>query len=274
MVIEPESILKSLLGFPGTGRYWVAYSGGLDSHVLLHLMASLRNRLEEGELRAVHVNHGLLPEALEWEVHCQQVCRELEIPCEILRVKAGPAGGEGPEAAARQARYTAIGKLMARDDVILTAHHQDDQAETLLLHLVRGSGPHGLAAMPSVRRFLPGWLGRPLLGYPRAALRLYGESHLLDWIDDPSNREDRYERNFLRNEILPAMKIRRPDLIGVLSRVASHQAEAICLMDELAKIDHAAVLGPAKDRLRVSGLRLLSPERRRNVIRYWIRGLG
>lgn len=269
----PAALVEALAGCTSKARYWVAFSGGLDSHVLLHALVSLRGRLA-GELHAVHVNHGLHGDADGWAEHCRRVCAGLHVPCRVLQVDASPVAGESPEAAARWVRYEAIASLMASGDTALTAHHQDDQAETLLLHLLRGSGPHGLSAMSPCRPFAGGRLARPLLGFPRAALHHYAESQGLRWVEDPSNKEDRYERNFLRNQIMPALKMRWAALPAVLVRAAAHQAEAAKLIDALADIDLATLRGPRQDVLRVDVLGGLSPARQRNALRRWIRALG
>ncbi len=273
-VFSPDRLLQPLSRLPGTDRYWVAFSGGLDSTVLLHALARLRDRLGRVLVQAVHVNHGLHDESGQWVRHCQQVCAALDVPCRSLAVDATPAPGESPEAAARHARYGAIAALVERGDVVLAAHHRDDQAETVLLSLLRGSGPHGLAGMPQCRALGHAWLARPLLGFPRAALRAYAEAQGLGWVDDPSNREDRYQRNFLRNEVLPLVRTRWPEAVEVMARSAAHLRGAAGLLDELAEADLGRVRGPSADTVSVSALRGLSRERQDNLLRYWVRGLG
>jgi tRNA(Ile)-lysidine synthase len=272
--LTPQRLLATLAELPTTDRYWVAYSGGLDSHVLLHAMAGLRAQLGGAEVRAVHVNHGLQGDADAWAGHCRSACERLAVACVVLEVEARPAAGQSPEAAARQVRYETLASAMCPGDVMLTAHHQDDQAETVLLHLLRGSGPHGLAAMGPWRVFGPGWLGRPLLELPRASLRAYAESHGLHWVDDPSNREDRFARNFLRNEVVPTVKIRWPYLNRVLARAARHQADAARLIDDLGDMDLERAAGSTPNTLSVARLQALSAERQRNALRRWFRGLG
>ncbi len=270
----PEQLRVALSRLPETTRYWVAYSGGLDSHVLLHAMAALREHLQPVGLGVVHVNHGLHGDALAWAGHCARICGDLDVPLTQLEVDARPVRGESPEAAARRARYEAVGAVMGAGDVVLTAHHRDDQAETLVLHLLRGSGPHGLAAMPPCRSFQQGWLARPLLDLSRQALREYAEARSLSWVDDPSNHEDRFERNFLRNEIMPALKIRWPALTDVLARAAAHQSEAARLVDTLADTDLDGVRGGIPGTLRLDLLLTLSPERQRNLLRRWFGRMG
>jgi tRNA(Ile)-lysidine synthase len=270
-----QQLRQSLSRMPVTSCYWVAYSGGLDSHVLLRAGQKVIQDTRSGqELKAVHVHHGLHPEASLWEQHCEKVCQGLGVPLRRLHVDARPHAGESPEAAARRARYSALAEVLGKGQVLLTAHHQNDQAETLLLQLLRGSGPRGLAAMPECMRFGAGWLGRPLLALPREALRRYGILHDLRWIEDSSNLDDSYDRNFLRHEILPRIQGRWPAAIRNLARAARHQADAAALMEEQGYTDLQAVRGPTPDTLAVAALRELSETRLRNTLRIWIRALG
>jgi len=274
MNFTPAHLLARLRALPSAQRYWVAYSGGLDSHVLLHALAALRAELGEVRLAAVHVHHGLHTDAELWTEHCTAVCGQLGVPLTVLRVDARAAAGESPEAGARAARYQALEELLGAGDVLLTAHHLDDQAETLLLQLLRGSGPHGLAAMPD-RAALGGALhGRPLLDAPREALRRYAHAEGLSWVEDSSNAELAFDRNYVRHEILPRLAVRWPSARQTLTRSAGHCAEAASLLDELAALDLAAVGGDVSSRLSVAALLDLSPPRRRNVLRAWLRGLG
>jgi tRNA(Ile)-lysidine synthase len=250
--------------------YWVAYSGGLDSQVLLHALSVSREGLPAG-LGAVHVDHGLHPDSQHWAARCQSRCLAWEVPFHALRVDAEPAPGESPEAAARRARYAALSDWLAPGACLLTAHHQDDQAETLLLQLLRGSGPRGLAAMPARAPLGRGWLVRPLLGFTREELRRYAGAHGLDWIDDPSNADPAYERNFLRTEVMPPLSRRWPGLPRVLARAARHQSEAAHLLDALGRIDLQQL---AEGRtLSLPALLELDAERQRNVLRFWLREL-
>lgn len=259
---------------PSVSRYWIAYSGGLDSHVLLHAMSALRPVLPNSVVHAVHINHGLQHNAQQWEQHCAQVCAVLQIPYTSLTVNAHPAPGESPEAAARHARYTALGTLIEPGDCLLTAHHQDDQAETMLLQLLRGAGPHGLAAMPASTNFGKGQHLRPLLGFTHAQLKAYAEQHGLHWIDDQSNLNTDFDRNYLRHEIIPRLRARWPAAARTLARSAQHAADAAHLLDDFAQDDLVAVQGPSPATLIVSSLQELSAARQRNVLRGWLDKLG
>lgn len=271
----PQHLLDTLKCFPPTRRYWVGYSGGRDSSVLLHALAGLRADLPgDLEIRAVHVNHGLSVHAAAWSQHCETVCAALNMTCQILRVNAKPVSGESPEAAARGARYQALAALIEAGDVLLTAHHQDDQAETLLLQLLRGAGPHGVAAMPACAALGQGWLARPLLDVTAAVLANYAEQHKLAWIEDPSNFDTGFGRNYLRHDIMPHLKRQWPAVSRTLSRAAAHAAEAAGLLDALADSDMRHVRGPTPDTLSVSGLLGLDNARQRNVLRRWLKRLN
>lgn len=254
-------------GAPVTAR--VAYSGGRDSHVLLHWLAGQRAALAPHRLRAVHIDHGLHPDSARWAEHCTAVCAALGLPLDVRRVDASPVRGESAEAAARAARYAALAADMADGDLLLTAHHQADQAETVLLALLRGAGLAGAAAMPPRRRFGPGWLIRPLLDWPAGRLAGYAQMHALRWVEDPSNGNARFDRNFLRGEVMPLLSARWPAATQGFARHATHAAEAQALLDELAAAD-----GATAETLSVSQLAALSAPRQRNLLRGWLRAHG
>jgi tRNA(Ile)-lysidine synthase len=274
MDFGPPQLLATLRRLPPAYRYWVGFSGGLDSHVLLYAMAALRPALAPGEVRAVHVNHGLSPHAGAWANHCLAECARLEVPCRVLTVDARPRRGEGPEAAAREARYGAIAAFLAPGDCLVTAHHQDDQAETVLLQLLRGAGPHGMAGMPEQVLLGAGVHIRPLLAYPRRVLHRYATANSMHWIEDESNRNVNLERNFLRHEILPRLQEHWPAAARTLDRAAAHYREAALLLDGMAAEDlHRA--GTSDPRaLSLTQLAGLGAARARNVIRYWLKRLG
>lgn len=269
------AILNSLLATHPHSSHWiVAYSGGLDSHVLLHLLASNRACWSGRTLAAVYVDHGLQAASAYWGAHCAQICRALKIPFRMLRIDARPAPGESPEAAARRTRYAALAIELNADTALLTAHHRDDQAETLLLQLLRGAGPHGLAAMPTASRLGPGWLLRPLLNVDRADILTYAREHGLQWIEDTSNTNTDFDRNYLRHRILPPLRERWPALSRNLARSASLCAETADWLDMEADADLAQVVAQRPDSLSLSALRELSELRQRNVLRRWLRQLG
>lgn len=254
-----------------TSALAVAYSGGLDSTVLLHL---LHGRTPPGRLRALHVHHGLQAAAEDWAAHCLACGKTQGVPVQILRVKVENTG-QGPEAAARTARYVALAAQLRPGEVLVTAQHADDQAETLLLNLCRGSGVRGLAAMPVWSEFAPGFLWRPLLQTPRAALRAYAAAHGLSWIEDPHNADPAYARSRLRKTGLPVLREQWPGLIKTLGRTAERMAEASELLQELGLADLAGLRADVDHALSVAALRRMTAARRRNALRCWIdqRGL-
>lgn len=270
---SPDALLERLRRLPSCSRYWVAYSGGCDSHVLLHALAQRRGELG-GALAAVHVNHHLQPLAAQWAQHCAAACAALETPFHLLQVDATPAPGESPEAAARRARYGAIATLMKEGDGLLTAHHQDDQGETVLLQLLRGGGPHGLAAMPAAASFAGGILLRPLLVFERAELVAYAREQALQWVEDPSNFDTGIRRNHLRHEILPRLAACWPAAARSFARAAGHCAEAAELLDALAREDLARIADAVPERVSIDALRALSAPRQRNALRHWVQSLG
>jgi tRNA(Ile)-lysidine synthase len=267
---SPVSLFNILQHHPAP-RYWVAYSGGLDSHVLLHLCAELRH--SSGlNFSAVHVHHGLQAQADAWSGHCAAVCRALDMPHLGLRIDARARPGESPEEAARHARYRAIKAQLAEGDIVLAAQHRDDQAETLLLQLLRGAGLPGLAAMPGIAPLSPGFLLRPLLGFAREELRAYAVANRLQWIEDPSNQDSAYDRNFLRNEIIPTLEQRWPGLKKALSRTAGHCAEAQQQLNDLAADLCRMALREDGQSLSVAVLRGFKPADQKLVLREWLRG--
>lgn len=249
----------------------VAYSGGRDSTVLLHL---LREIAAPAALRAIHVHHNLHPQAERWADLCARQCAQWDVPLELLRVDARAPRGESPEAWARRARYEALGAALRAGEALLTAHHQQDQAETLLLQLVRGAGPAGLAAMPRLTSLGGHPHLRPLIDAPASLIAEYAAQRRLTWIEDPSNAETRYDRNFLRRRVLPALEERWPRAAATVARAAAWQAEAAELLRALAGADLAAAVGATPRRLRLDALAALPDPRRHNLLRGWLKGLG
>jgi len=243
----------------------LALSGGVDSVTLLAVLAELAPSMRFS-LRAVHVNHGISPNAEAWAEFCLRICTQFGVPLHSESVDIGPHRSLGLEAAARRVRYDVLARQDA--DFIVLAQHRDDQAETLLLQLLRGAGVAGLAAMPE-RRALPGSRAvvlRPLLGTSRASIEQFARDRGLSWIDDESNADVARQRNFLRHEVMPLLKKRFPAADRTIARAAAHLAESRTLLDALAVLD----LGPADRRqgIALSILRALGPARAINVIRF------
>jgi tRNA(Ile)-lysidine synthase len=269
------SILRETLArHPPSSRYWIAYSGGLDSTVLLQLCIELKQQQRAPEFAAVHVHHGLQPAAEAWAEHSRNICQVHGVPFRLLRVDARPQPGQSREEAARAARYQALRSILADGETLLTAQHKDDQAETLLLQLLRGAGLAGLAAMPERTAFGPGFLLRPLLAFTRRQLREYAEAHRLEWMEDPSNRDVSYDRNFIRHRIMPLLAERWPAAGETLSRAARHCAEAQETLAALARDLCRTATNPEHGTLRVDRLLGFSESDRRLVLREWLRGRG
>jgi tRNA(Ile)-lysidine synthase len=272
MAATDQQLARSLAAAPRSTSVCVAFSGGLDSTVLLHALAQRRHDGLLGGLRALHVNHGLQSASGDWGRQCARFCARLDVPIELLSAGRIDASRGGSEAAAREARYAALEAKLRPGEWLATAHHQDDQAETVLLRLLRGSGPAGLSAIRPLNEFGAGFLWRPLLDLPRAALREYAHSAGLEWCEDPSNRDTAFERNYLRALVMPRLRERWPAASASLARSAALCRESLELLDELAAIDLAAA-GP-DGRLSVDGLAQLAPARARNLLRYYLRRAG
>lgn len=258
----------------GLGKtIWVAYSGGLDSHVLLSLCHALRSELNFS-LRAIHINHGISPHAASWEQHCKAVCTAYQIDYVARSVQLDLAAGISVEEAARIKRYAVFAECIQTGDILLTAHHQDDQAETTLLQLLRGAGPKGLAAMPTLKPLADGWHGRPLLTFPRDVLQDYAEAHRLCWVEDESNLNLKLTRNYIRHAILPLLKQRWPSVTATLARSAAHCSESQVLLEEFALDVCIRARGSRENTLSVLKLAALRPDQQRLVLRSWIQQQG
>lgn len=255
---------------PATRAWVVGVSGGGDSACLLSALAELRGKRPEA-VRAIHIDHGLQAASIALRASCAALCERLEIPLTVIAVTIDGAGGS-LEALAREARYRAFAQDLEPDECLLTAHHADDQAETLLLQLFRGAGIKGLAAMPVARRLGAGWHLRPLLRLTRRDLAAYREAHGVHALEDPMNRDLRFDRAFLRTEIWPSIIARWPGAAAALGRAARHAADAQALLESAAD----AALFRLRDggALSVSGLRALPERARVNVLRRWLAESG
>lgn len=272
----PEYLKQRLIALSAPGRRLsLALSGGVDSVVLLHLLLPLRGTLDFS-LSAIHVNHQISPHASAWADFCADLCAQHAIPLQVEKVYVPRRSKSGLEAAARAARYAVFADLDC--DVLLLAHHLDDQVETLLLNLLRGTGLRGAAGMPESRQvFLRHEeaglvLARPLIEVPRATLLDYAKQHHLRWIEDESNIDTGFTRNFLRHEVLPLVGQRYPAYRETLARAARHFAEADALLDEFALLDLAQAQHAEK--LRLAVLAQLSPARAMNALRAFLQQQG
>jgi len=259
---------------PAGANIAVALSGGRDSVVLLDALAAVAPA-HGNSVTAIHVHHGLSANADAWANDCVERCAALEVDCEVRRVAVVARPRASLEALARVARYNALtdAALHAGTTVVALAHHRNDQAETLLLQLLRGSGPHGLAAMPAWRQDAAGiaWW-RPLLEVSRARIDAYARERALRWSDDESNADGRHARNAVRHSIMPALQSIAPQADVTLARAAAHQADAARLLDELAEQDGKDACGGTT--LPCHALDALPPHRARNLLRWFLRGQG
>ncbi|MHC8298190.1 tRNA lysidine(34) synthetase TilS [Pseudomonas sp. ZS1P83] len=270
-------LLKQLAPWRNATTWRIAFSGGLDSTVLLHLLAHLAKTESLPALNAIHVHHGLQAVADAWPDHCQSVCDALGVPLQVVRVQVQP--GASLERAARDARYAAFIEATQANEVLMTAQHRDDQAETLLFRMLRGAGVRGLSGMPRQRLLGKGQLLRPLLDVTRAELEAYASEHQLNWIEDPSNQNRQFSRNYLRHQVFPVLTERWPQALATMARSVAHLSEAQGLLDELAQIDLTDA-STANDfdwlglpSLELAALEKLSAARQRNALSHWLKPL-
>ncbi len=258
-------------------RILIAFSGGTDSTALLLALSQLREQLP-APLLAVHVNHQLHPDADKWQQHCQSLCAKLGLSVELLQAKLANTSRRGLEALAREARYTALAGISDDGDLLLTGQHANDQAETLLLHLLRGSGVDGLAAIHPFRPWNNGWLGRPLLAYSKEQLLEYVQQHNTSWIEDPSNNQLIHRRNYLRQRVMPLLLEPWPQAIALINQTSSHCQEAQQNLLDLAEIDlsqlQKTTLDQRLQRLPLTGFLQLPRRRQRLLLRSWVRLQG
>jgi tRNA(Ile)-lysidine synthase len=253
-------------------RIYIGYSGGVDSHVLLHLCASMPSIKDK--ITAVYVHHGLQDEADAWAGHCERKVKKLAVAFSVLYADAKAERGESPEEAARNARYSALRNLITTDDVLLIGQHRDDQLETVLLQLFRGSGLRGLSGIPDYAPFGAGSILRPLLNSNKQSINDYAEQHKLSWVEDPSNQSSDYDRNFLRNEVIPLIKQRWQSVDKTVARSARHCAEAQRIVTALADELFNPVFNENDKTLSITQLSVHKAPRQQLTIRHWFQCLG
>jgi tRNA(Ile)-lysidine synthase len=283
--IDPVQLLQSKIS-DASGSLAVALSGGRDSVALLLACVALRESglIGAKALRAIHIDHGLQSQSRDWARECRALARELEVPLTVRRVQVTLARGESLEAIAREQRYRALSGLLRRDEWLLTAHHLDDQAETLLLQLLRGAGVRGLAAMPEVMTLGRGRLVRPWLELPRSHIEAWLRARGRHWIEDPSNQDLRFDRNYLRQSVMPLLTARWPSANAVIARSAAHLGEAQALLNEYVSEDLDRLRAPTsrtsptpsagETTLDWRSLAHLSVPRQRQVLRTWLSAAG
>ena len=249
-------------------RIIVAYSGGMDSTVLLHCLKNL-SALQNCRLLAVHINHRLHADADAWVMHSQKQAKQLAIAFQSLVVQVPRTHPQGLEASAREVRYQALQSIMNHDDLLLTAHHCNDQAETVLLRLLRGTGIVGLKAIVEYQKLDNGILARPLLFIPRSDIYAYAQKHKLQWLDDPSNQDLKYARNYLRHRVIPMLAERWPMWYQTVTRYATHHVTAGDIINSDAKRYLYRCLLPGSNDLLLRVLITLSVARQHLVLRAW-----
>ncbi|GJM06851.1 MAG: hypothetical protein DHS20C10_05850 [marine bacterium B5-7] len=257
----------------------VAFSGGVDSTVLLHALSQQTHL----SIQAVHVNHQLHPDSADWATHCVRVANRWGVACETKNITVQSDAGDSVEALAREKRYDVLKKYVKENTVLVTAHHQQDQAETFLLQALRGSGLAGLASMPAEKPFFLGVLARPLLTVSPESITAYAKENQLTWIDDPSNESTDFDRNYLRHNVLPVLLTRWPSACQTLVRSVNHVQSGLVLQNDLAEQDLQSMLihdrwvetvDAIKGAMRISVWLALSADRQRNVLRVWLQSLS
>jgi tRNA(Ile)-lysidine synthase len=275
MPFSPATLLASVerhLPAAASGSLCIGFSGGLDSTALLQALAIATRNHPRYRVRAVHIDHQLHPSSAQWQAHCAQIADVAGVAYLTRQVSVPVDSDCGPEGAARTVRYAAFRELLDDGEALITAHHADDQLETLLLALLRGAGVHGLAGMPACHAFGCGWHLRPLLDVTRPDIESWAKAAGLNWLTDPSNTNTGFSRNYLRHEVIPTLQRRWPAVAGTAARAAQHLGEASELLDAIASADlSVAAVGEC---LSVASLRGLDPPRRRNLLRHWLRGRG
>lgn len=278
-MLKLQDVLEQLAPCMDAPVCWLGLSGGLDSMVLLEAVDQLRHHYSFPPLKAIHVHHGLHPDANRWVEHCQRECEARDIELHVQRVQLPPGGNI--EELARDARYAVFEQYLQSGDCLLLAHHADDQLETLLFRLMRGTGVRGMAGMPVSRALGQGSLLRPLLGCTRGQLADWATEQQLEWIEDPANVDPRYARTALRHEMLPYLREHWKSLPGNLLRLAGHAHEANQLLDERAEEDLQVASAPLADiwldcwpSMILDALVRLSPARQKNLLRYWLHQQG
>jgi len=267
----PEALRAPVRHLPSHSRLRIALSGGMDSVLLLYVAA--RVYATSGHLSAIHINHQLQPNAGHTERFCQQLCEALGVPLEIRRVIVEGRDGDGSggiEEAARKARYRAFEEILEPEELLLMAHHGDDQAETVLFRLLRGTGVAGLGGMPRSRPLGKGTLYRPLLAFTRSELQSWATEMGVEWVEDPSNTDERFDRNFLRQSVLPLLKSRWPSLVSRISHTARSCREGDELAATLAELRYRQCAND-QGAISVADLAELSPVEQKNLLHWWIR---
>jgi tRNA(Ile)-lysidine synthase len=272
-----ESLVQVLHDFcrqqPRHSKYWLAYSGGLDSHVLVAVFHQLLQMLPL-QVTVLHINHGLSPNAEQWAAHCKKVANDYGMAYREHALFLKPQKGLSLEALAREQRYAFFASCLQPQDILLTAHQEDDQAETVFLQLLRGAGPKGLSAMPLLKPYACGFHGRPFLHCSRSDLEKYALLHQLEWIEDESNLCLSYTRNFIRHAVFPILQQRWPSMAQMLRRSAAHCGEMQQVIDECVSTWIEKARGLQAQTLSVKALLKFSAAQQKLILRHWISAQG
>jgi tRNA(Ile)-lysidine synthase len=273
-MLSSDSFYKKLREISRLKKFCIAFSGGLDSTVLLYLFSELRRLESDICLRAIHIHHGLSSHADEWAQTCTKVSTLYSIPLTVWRIDLQKRVKQSLEEFARKERYNVFKELLEEEEALVTAHHQDDQAETLLLQLFRGAGPQGLASMPVYTTFGKGFLLRPLLRVSREEIHQFARKAQLTWLEDESNQNPAFDRNYLRNEVYPLIQSRWPMVTRNLARAAKHCAEAMHYIEEEIALAFDEVNFQQQGCLSIPPLLKNTLEKQNHIIRYWLKQLN
>ena len=271
--ITDNDLIEFLKNLPASEKYWIAYSGGMDSSVLLHLFYSISDKLNK-PVEVIYVDHGLNPKSQKWGKFCINQSQEYGFSFKELVIDEEYKKGESIEAWAREKRYELVNEAISDKDIVFTGHHQDDQVETFFLQALRGSGPRGLSSMPNLKKMNKGLLARPLLNYSRDALLQYAKNNNLNWCEDESNQKQQFDRNYLRQSVLPIVEARWPTYRDTINRLLNHQQEYTSLLDEVAGKDLKNSIGTENNCLVLSKVNDLSFIRQKNLIYFWLNKLN
>lgn len=266
---DSQDLLDSLGRLPTPRKYWVGFSGGADSTALLQAIHECQDRLTV-PVQAVHFHHGLQSEADAWQEHCTRFCSERAIPLLSRKLEIEFSGRSSPEEESRNSRYRVVAEILGNAEMYLTAHHAEDQAETLFLNLMRGSGIEGLAGIPVLRNLEKGWVARPLLDRNRPELERFLERRGITWLNDPSNDDTSFDRNYLRQELFPILEQRWPGLSKRLFRTARNARITAGAMAMFIESQSGDLI---RDRLKMPLPKLLElePEMQTLILRQWLR---
>jgi len=264
-----QHLLDSLVRLPSPGKYWIGFSGGADSTALLQAIHECREH-RRAPIHAIHFHHGLQADADAWQDHCGTFCAERNIPFLSRKLEIDFSGRSSPEEAARNSRYRAVAEILGHQEMYLTAHHAEDQAETLFLNLMRGSGIEGLAGIPALRTLADGWVARPLLDRTRSELEQFLQERNIAWLTDPSNKDTTFDRNYLRQELFPLLEQRWPGLRGRLSRTARNARVSAGAMATFIENQSGELI---RDPLKMPLQKLLELEAEMQslILRQWLR---